>query len=527
MKHLQKTITLIIIFSGLTLSYQNCSQQRFGFEKYEGTLCQEIDAPDLIPKVKYQFLPNSIQQPGFHHFMSTPMVGDLNRDGIPSIVATSFSKVSSDHFPNAQNSPTYKKNGVLRVINGQTGKLQFSVYGEDVSPLADFSPVLVDIDNDGYSEIVYSHYNGKKVIALNYDGSTRWTWQTWGDKDFSNCSQSFSAADLDGDGKAEILAGGFVLAENSNNQPFLKINLYEKGETLVGCSVFARSLNPNKPTEMQIIGGAKVFDKNGNALFDLSSGPYRAAADVDPDHAGLEIITSGNGTLIIQNGITGQEITRKNLYEHSDLICRPNGTPIIGGGPATLGDFNGDGKIDIAVATGRSLTIFDSKGNKTAASVTQDCSSLSTGISSFDFNGDGKQEILYSDETHFRIFHMTSDIDLHVLFEIVNPSGTHRENPIVVDVDGNGTAEIVLVSTDYSGELSRGLRVFEASSSEAWMKTLPVWNQHAYFVSNVTTALKATSWTPTNDAQAKTFRRNTQNSFYEPRCVPSNQLLNN
>lgn len=523
MKKTSINLGVFLVAALLILSYQNCSQQQFTFEKVVGTLCQSIDAPGLTPKLKFQFLPNANQQPGFKQFMSTPMVGDLDGDGIPSIVATSFSKETSDFFSDATNAASYKKNGVIRVLHGQTGELLFSVSGPEISPIGDISPLLIDMDNDGFAEIIYPHYNGKRIVALNYDGSTRWTWDVTRNVSFQSCSESLSAADLDGDGKPEILAGGFVLSEDTSRKPQLKIDLYAKGEASTGCSVFARSLNPNKPNEMQIISATKVFDKDGNSLFSIPSG-YRAAADINPTHEGLEIVTTGAGKLYIHNGVTGALIAQKDLYEHSDLICGSTSTPKIGGGPATLGDFNGDGIIDIGIATGRSLTIFDNNGNKLAASVTQDCSSLSTGISSFDFNGDGKQEILYGDESHFRIFHMTSSVDLEVLYETINPSWTHRENPVVVDVDGNGTAEIITVSTEYGGEPTQGLRAFEASSSEAWMKTLPVWNQHSYFVSNVTTRLKVTSRTPTDDAQAKTFRRNTQNSFYEPQCVPKERL---
>src|SRR5690606_4725796 len=107
----------------------------------------------------------------------------------------------------------------------------------------------------------------------------------------------------------------------------------------------------------------------------------------------------------------------------------------------------------------------------------------------------------------------TSSRDLQVLHAIQNPSWTLREYPVVVDVDGNGSAEIIVASNDYEGHPTQGIRIFGASSEEAWMKTLPLWNQFSYYVSHVTLNLRATSKTPTTDAQSKTFRRNTQNSF--------------
>ncbi len=514
-RYRQKTVKTFIAILGVStvILFQNCSGQEFSFNKVEGTLCQDATAPALKPKLKFQFLPSS-----FNEFMATPTVADLNGDGVPSIVTTAYSRNNADHFTDVKASSPYQKNGVLWVLDGKTGNVQFSISSQELSPTAQVSALLIDLDNDGKVEIIYPHYRGD-VIALNHNGSFRWrfTPPSHEGSNFWQCTEGFNAHDIDGDGKAEIFAGPYILKENSSkNGATVLLNLYQKGETGPFCNSYARSLNPSKPNEMQIIAQTKVFDKNGNILFSMPKG-FHSTADITTAHPGLEIVTTGNGKLYIQNGINGSYIAQKELVEHGAFSCDKG----VGGGPSTLGDFNGDGQIDIAIATGGSLSIYDNFGNRIAGSVTQDCSSLSTAISSFDFNGDGKQEILYGDEQYFRIYHMTSSSDLEVLHAIQNPSWTLREHPIVVDVDGNGSAEIVVTSTLYEGVATQGIRVFEASSQEAWMKTLPFWNQYSYYVSHVTANLRATSKTPTADAQSKTFRRNTQNSFFEPRCIPS------
>ncbi len=75
---------------------------------------------------------------------------------------------------------------------------------------------------------------------------------------------------------------------------------------------------------------------------------------------------------------------------------------------------------------------------------TQDASSAVTGTSVFDFQGDLKAEVLYNDECFFRVFEGS---DASILYERPNSHRTATEYPIVVDVDGDGNSEIVVVST--------------------------------------------------------------------------------
>ncbi len=75
---------------------------------------------------------------------------------------------------------------------------------------------------------------------------------------------------------------------------------------------------------------------------------------------------------------------------------------------------------------------------------TQDQSSAVTGTSVFDFQGDGKAEVLYNDECFFRVFEGATS---KILYEKPNSHRTATEYPIVVDVDGDSNSEIVVVST--------------------------------------------------------------------------------
>ncbi len=63
-------------------------------------------------------------------------------------------------------------------------------------------------------------------------------------------------------------------------------------------------------------------------------------------------------------------------------------------------------------------------------------------------------------------------------------SGTLVEYPMVVDVDADGVTEIVVVSNDYARDGWSGITVL-GNINRAWAPARPIWNQHAFFTTNV------------------------------------------
>src|SRR5439155_23906720 len=113
-----------------------------------------------------------------------------------------------------------------------------------------------------------------------------------------------------------------------------------------------------------------------------------------------------------------------------------------------------------------------------------------------DFNGDGVAEVVYRDECWLRVL---SGPDGRTLFAAGSSSSTGLELPVVADVDGDGTAEIVVSADDRQPSCSglpepetgapwtgpkRGVFVYE-DPLDRWMPSRAVWNQHAYHVTNI------------------------------------------
>ena len=163
-----------------------------------------------------------------------------------------------------------------------------------------------------------------------------------------------------------------------------------------------------------------------------------------------EVVLVSNAKIYALNGQTGV------VKGSADI---PNGGK---GGTPNIADFDGDGQPEIAAAGSTAYIVYKYDGNATFtklwSAVTKDTSSQVTGSSVFDFDGDGRNEVVYNDEQYIRIYpgvepdclknpkgpacdgNMT---DAEVIFRDLNTSRTRTEYPVIADVDGNFKAEIV------------------------------------------------------------------------------------
>jgi hypothetical protein len=216
-----------------------------------------------------------------------------------------------------------------------------------------------------------------------------------------------------------------------------------------------------------------------------------------------EVVTNYGQNIRLFDGQTGQNIWTVTLPGtghpiHSDAACSSSS----GIGAPTVADFDGDGAPEVAGAGACFYVVYDTDGTMMWKHPSQDFSSRVTGSSVFDFQGDGKAEVVYADECFIRVYDGAGNGDgtTNVLFKRSHTSGTTRELPVIVDVDNDYHAEIVLISNDYSGVgggcaanwpdfgtlggEERGILVIEDKENR-WVSTRPVWNEHAYHVTNV------------------------------------------
>jgi len=444
------------------------------------------------PQEEWQWSGSTVE-PDFNQIMMAPVVANLtddNDDGrvdqndIPDIVFATF-----------HSGGNYNGRGVLRVVSGDGSGEHLNVTAYDVHPGS--CPAVGDLDGDGVAEIVIDEQLGTDhaiagTYAFHADGSLYW------EAPGTGCATGGPAiADLDGDGSPEVITSDAVLTHDG-----AVLCRFPTGSRVPA----AADLDLDGDTR-EVLSGRGAYraraDANGDCevIWELAAGGYPAVADFDADPY-PEIVMPVDGRLLLLNH-DGSEVWSvpipldqpriADIYGINDCsgsthkACRP------GGGPPTIADFDGDGEPEIGLAARWYYLVYESDGSVLWAHKTQDYSSAVTGSSVFDFEADGRAEVVYNDELFLRVYQGTGGsgdadgdgfTDAEILIEISNPSGTLLEYPLVVDVDADGRAEIVLAANNYTFTGFTGLRVF-GDALDNWVGTRRIWNQHSYHVTNV------------------------------------------
>ena len=392
--------------------------------------------------------------------IATPTVVDFDLDDDPSTVQPSIVQpvgVEGCDQPNSYGA------GVIRVLDGRTCE-QLATIGEP-KVVAAAAVALGDLTGDGRPEIVALREGGG-LVAFTWDAGA----QTWGLLWTSVLKTGApdtvpttgvryggpTLADVDGDGTPEILQGailydadGKVLADNLGlknpaNGPLAVVADVDgdgQRELVAGDGVWQYAPASGAwVKEVWSGGGADGFV----ALADF--GPYAVGALPEPLP---EVVVVSSGILRIQT-LSGQVV-----FGPYDLPFFPPSPSKGFGGAPTVGDFDGDGSPEVALAGRGSYSVFDPGCVGTPAPFgcwadgilwsvpSQDYSSSVTGSSVFDFEADGLAEAVYADECFVRVY---SGLTGEILFSQARTSGTWYENPIVADVDGDFRSEIVVGS---------------------------------------------------------------------------------
>ena len=497
--------------------------------------CDFHPTASFNPVLKYSW-GGQVTPPFSTDIMMTPIVVQLDDDDcdgkvterdIPEIVFSTFS------------GGAYHGAGTLHAISIVNAQVvdKWSVPGV-VDPAKQIAGG--NIDGLPGNEVVACGLDGA-VHAFKGDGTPLWT---------SAAVTCFmpSIADLDGDGKPEVVVEGGILNgadgtlksafSSPLNGPFVISDIDGDGQLDVVTS--SRGYHADGTLFVDTgIAAAGMYDGTSDW-----KGPWAAVADLDKDGK-PEIIAVDNLNHALS--VWRYDATQANKFVSVRAPTDINslfGTNTCGGwgathggGPPTVADFDGDGTPDVGLAGGIGYVVFNGKklidaavaGSDTIlwAKPTHDCSSASTGSSVFDFDGDGKAEVIYSDEYYLRVYDGTNGNEL---LKTCNTTATLVEYPVIADVDNDGHADIVVVSNAYGstcpddGSKQAGIRIF-GDQNNSWVRTRGVWNEHAYHVTNVeedgtVPQHELPNWT---QAGLNDFRQNKQpgNEFSAPDAVVS------
>ena len=458
---------------------------------HSGRGCEAIPTPeDFAPVVEYRWPVNAPSDaPSSADTVSTPLVAQLtddNGDGrrddrdIPDLVFVTYNLLNPfDPQPR------------LRAVRGDTGADLWSAFPPISGLFQSFlltGSAVADIDLDGRPEIIvctsdFRTASGRpnRLTAYEHNGTLKWVsapYNVHPDGDTLSNRDQPTIADVDGDGTPEILVGATVFNNNgtvrwagAGGQAY-----QSKGnDDSFGGGAISVVADVDLDGAAEVVTGNTLYEADGTIQWQIPfDDGYPAVANFDDDDF-AEIVVVAHGTV--------------RLHEHDGtLIWGPVDLPGSGaeaGGAPTIGNFDADPEPEIGVAGSTQYAVFEADGTIKWQSTTQDGSSNATGSTVFDLDGNGTFEVIYRDETHLRIYRGEDGV---VLWEQPISSQTMTEEPIVVDVDRDGNAEIV-VSSDAldvapAPVRTRGIFVV-GDSNDNWVAARPTWNQHAYSISNV------------------------------------------
>lgn len=397
--------------------------------------------------------------------LSLPLVADLDADGDAEVIFNQVPLLAG-----------IGGSGTLRVVNGADGS---SVWQDANGDLAYGSPPAVaDLDGDGMGEIIvvreYAsalYGAGDYAVAMyEHDGAVAWESEhfTGDDLDWATAP---SISDMDHDGSAEIVVGRVILNADGS--------LRGKGEygrgsygivDLGGFSVSESSVSAvvdlDLDGEEEVIVGNAAYDVDGDALWhdDSLDDGMIGIANLDDDIEG-EIVAITYNTIRAMD-TDGSILWGPITVPTANILATP-----------AIADLDDDGYPEIVTAGGNRLVVFNHDGTELwGASVTDE--SGATGASIFDFEGDGIPEVVYIDEVEMVAYEgPTGRIKF---FSTEHASNTMFDYPVVADVDGDDQAEILVC---HNG-LGIALTAY-GDRDESWIGARPLWNQHAYVMTNI------------------------------------------
>lgn len=292
---------------------------------------------------------------------------------------------------------------------------------------------LADVDADGRMEVIGLDAAGH-LVAQHLDQSV--VWQTTEELESWNNEMvsPIRVIDIDCDGQPEVATPtGLVSGADGT-----LLELLDNGDLVPAVGFRDLSFDDlDADGAGEFVTQFWAVDTSGVALWSVTPSDdwwgfvthaiLQADADVEGEVA---FVTSVELLLIDADGAELQRIrTHETRFHAPDPF------------PACVGDLDGDGQAELVVPSRSTLTVYNMDGSIAWARAVADWSAGSQ-CSTFDFDLDGRDEVLVTDERRFSILDGRSGATLFMdgSFE----SGTWLDAPWVVDLDGDGSVEILV-----------------------------------------------------------------------------------
>ncbi len=277
-----------------------------------------------------------------------------------------------------------------------------------------------DLNKDSNADIVVSSSNSATVTVLLGNGNG--TFRTPFSYVTREHAGAFFVSDFDWDGNPDVVfAAGhpdaLVAASGDTNITVL----YGRGDgTLYGTPAVV----------LPSLGEFTVGNFNNDAVPDVvATAPLVAGT---PNATGLYVaLNNGAGTLVAQTPISvgGLQLSR-----------------------IASGDFNGDGKRDVAVTAGNTIQVLTGTGTGTfnAPAALAGGPSM-TSITAADVNADNKQDLIFTDDNEDRVSVALGNGNGTFAARTQLVVGVDPKSVVVADVNGDGKPDLIVANSGQLG----------------------------------------------------------------------------
>jgi hypothetical protein len=427
------------------------------------------------------------------HNYSALTVGDIDDDDIVEIIGFRESSTNTSqgikifYFDKTEQKIKLKKDITLHNTNGTTA-VTVSTYG---------SMAIARYNNKGYI-IVAGTNNRLYAYDAEGNGTALWESNVVYNTQSGHQATMVGIADFDGNGTPEVYTGNTIFSIIDGHKICDGGTTGNRGQLPnEGCSSVAADIDGDGKPELCV--GTQIYTVNIGAgsmsiykELPTASLPTNAVkdgatqvADIDNDGNLDIIVVSQNSSNTVVYVWTPDATTGGTLMGSYAVTANNDyGIP-------SIGNIDADAYPEIVFTAGSNIYALDynsagAAGNKIAQKWTFAPNNPSiTGVSLFDFNLDGENEIIYRDGIKLEILIGRNTAASPLMQTATVYSGTLREFPVIADIDDDGHAEIITTgrNTSYTGT-SGYLRVFRSDGSP-WSSARKIWNQYNYNVVNV------------------------------------------
>lgn len=330
--------------------------------------------------------------------------------------------------------------------------------------LANHSPLVVgDPDGDGTWDVLAFDRNGH-LVSLTSDGTVSWT----GDAEVVDVGGGYlvspgniTLADLFADGSAEVVGATTTSSALSGNL----VDLHQE-TALAGITVASMLVaDLDMAGQQEIVSSVFAYRADGSLWWEQEVDwatneavlPHLVQADEDEQAEIVFVYPDGAMTVTDHHGVP---ISQSAVEDMGDTV-----------GVGCAGDLDGDGEMELVVTGSTKVLARELNGAVLWHKAIYDPNTY-VGCSVFDFDLDGAKDVLLGDQEDFYILDgRTGGVRFH---DPSRESLTVGDTPMVADLDGDGSVEIIVPSYCGICDQDVSIRVYRNTNRD-WPPGSPIW----------------------------------------------------